>query len=178
MPSQDSIKYYVLSIKGFIHNTKYIIQNIKQGQFPGFTLIELLVVITIIGILAGLILVSFSSAQARARDSSRKSDLDALKKALELAKQDSPGGFSYPSDMQTLDDDPNSPYIKQIPKDPKTGANYIYAATSTTDGPCTLDCAKYTLTACLENKNDSQKDETQNETACPGDPVSYAITSQ
>src|SRR3990167_2423648 len=81
MPSQDSIKYHVLSIKGFIHNTKYIIQNIKQGQFPGFTLIELLVVITIIGILAGLILVSFSSAQAPARDSSRKSDLDVLKQA-------------------------------------------------------------------------------------------------
>src|SRR3989344_2855443 len=148
-----------------------------QRKTKGFTLIELLVVITIIGILASLILASFSSTQARARDSSRKSDLDALKKALELAKQDTPGGFSYPLDMQTLDDDTNSPYIKQIPKDPKTGANYIYAATSTTDGPCTTDCAKYTLTACLENNNDQQKDDVKN-SACTNTQVSYTITSQ
>lgn len=189
MPDRDSIKYHVLSIKGIIHNT-------KQGRFPGFTLIELLVachpkrklwkatlgftliellvVITIIGILASLVLVSFGSAQERARDSQRKSDLDALKKALELAKQDSPGAYSYPLDIQTLDDDLNSPYIKQIPNDPKSGGNYIYAPVSYTSGPCTTDCAKHTLTACLENKNDSQKDTTKH-SSCQD--ASYSVTS-
>src|SRR3989344_4007164 len=41
----------------------------------GFTLIELLVVIAIIGILAGIVLVSFSGIQGRARDSERVSDV-------------------------------------------------------------------------------------------------------
>ncbi|OGE07316.1 hypothetical protein A2615_00525, partial [Candidatus Curtissbacteria bacterium RIFOXYD1_FULL_41_36] len=50
----------------------------------GFTLIELLVVITIIGILAAIAIVSYGGTQERARDSRRKSDLDAIKKALEL----------------------------------------------------------------------------------------------
>src|SRR3989344_2599577 len=153
-----------------ISNFKFQIKQFKKA----FTLIELLVVITIIGILASLVLVSLGSAQQRARDSQRKSDLDALKKSLELARQDSPGAYSYPVDLQTLDDDPNSPYIKQIPKDPKTGTDYIYEPLSFTNGPCTTDCAKYTLTACLENKNDSQKDTTKH-SLCQD--ASYSVTS-
>jgi len=49
----------------------------------GFTLIELLVVISIIGILAGLTLSSYSGAQKQARDTQRKADLTQLKTALE-----------------------------------------------------------------------------------------------
>ena len=173
-----SNKYQFQINTNFKTRIRNLILEIRNWKFQsGFTLIELLIVITIIGILASLILASFSSAQARARDSSRKSDLDSLKKALELAKQDSPGAYSYPLDMQTLDDDTNSPYIKQIPKDPKTGTNYIFAATGTTGGPCTTDCAKYTLTACLENNNDQQKDDVKN-SACTNTQVSYTITSQ
>lgn len=41
----------------------------------GFTLIELLVVIAIIGILAGIVLVSFTGIQGRARDGERVSDI-------------------------------------------------------------------------------------------------------
>ena|SRR3989344_3844865 len=141
-----------------------------QRKTKGFTLIELLVVITIIGILASLILASFSSTQARARDSSRKSDLDALKKALELAKQDTPGGFSYPSALTTLTPD----YIKTLPKDPKKDTNYIYQALPPT---CINDCTEYTLSACLENNADQQKDDVKN-SACTNTQVSYTITSQ
>jgi len=49
----------------------------------GFTLIELLVVISIIGILAGLTLTSYSGAQKQARDTKRKSDLVNMRTALE-----------------------------------------------------------------------------------------------
>jgi len=49
----------------------------------GFTLIELLVVISIIGLLAAAGLATFTSAQKRARDARRKSDLHNVSLALE-----------------------------------------------------------------------------------------------
>ena len=54
----------------------------------GFTLVELLVVISIIGVLSVIGLNSFNSARVKARDSSRKSDLAAVAKALELYYND------------------------------------------------------------------------------------------
>lgn len=62
----------------------------------GFTLIELLISITIIGILAALIIISVAGAKNRARDVKRKSDLDAIKVALELAAEDPAGTSKYP----------------------------------------------------------------------------------
>lgn len=52
----------------------------------GFTLIELLVVISIIAILSVIGLTLFSSVQKSARDARRKMDIDAIAKALEIAK--------------------------------------------------------------------------------------------
>ena len=48
-----------------------------------FTLVELLVVISIIGVLASLVLVSFIPAQKQARDAQRKSDLKQWQSSLE-----------------------------------------------------------------------------------------------
>ena len=42
MPFRNSIKYHVLSIKQFIHNTEYKIHNTKQSKSAGFSLIEIL----------------------------------------------------------------------------------------------------------------------------------------
>ena len=50
----------------------------------GFTLIELMVVISIIGILATIIIVTFVNAAAKSRDSKRKTDLNAISSALEM----------------------------------------------------------------------------------------------
>lgn len=167
----------------FIVDSKYKTMNhepLTINRKPrGFTLIELLVVISIIGILAAFIVASFTSAQQKARDSKRKSDLDAVKKALVLASNDCTGG-GYPviggfggteakyvsliSLMQTLN------YIKSTPQDPiQTGAsayNYDTSSGTTTADTCpdasggrtTDSSTKFLLWATLENSNDPAAD--------------------
>lgn len=49
----------------------------------GFTIVEIIIVITVIGILAGIGIVSYSGMQTRARDTERKADIDSVVSALE-----------------------------------------------------------------------------------------------
>ncbi len=150
----------------FVDRKSYIV-NGKKKNIPdepltinyqrAFTLIELLVVITIIGILATFIVASFTSAQRKGRDAKRKSDLDAVRKALEFAKSDSIGGAYYPGCNLVNPCPANSTlpllatsYIKAVPTDPSSSAQYSYAAGCTTSYCAT----SYTLSACLENANE------------------------
>jgi prepilin-type N-terminal cleavage/methylation domain-containing protein len=54
-----------------------------KNKSKGFTIVELLIVIVVIGILATLVLVTFTGIQQKARDSKRKTDLGAVQAALE-----------------------------------------------------------------------------------------------
>lgn len=170
----------------------------------GLTLIELLVVISIIGILASLATFTYQDSQQKSRDSRRKSDLDALKKAIELAKQDSAGSYSYPicdgdttgaaangsaDDRCRVDNADNikqgstalaTTYIKEIPKDPKDNLGYYYnPEPSTGTGTCTTGaCPTFNLVACLENSKDQGK-ESVTDPLCTarGFPASFRITN-
>ncbi len=138
-----SIKYKVLSIRGF-------------------TLIELLVVISIIGILTTLFLANLNAARERARDAQRKSDLRNIKTALRLYYNDA-GGYPGSASGQivgcgTLAAPTNctwggtfststTVYMSILPKDPLSSQGYSYLQINSDD---------YTLTACLENKSDTQ----------------------
>ena len=118
----------------------------------GFTLIELLVVIAIIGLLSTLAVVALGSARTKARDSKRLADLKQLQTALELYYTDNNAYPPAPS-PRLLGDANNaclnasgfaatgcsSPYMGQVPTDPKSG-NYTY----------TIVSSSYNITATLE----------------------------
>lgn len=62
----------------------------------GFTIVELIIVIVVIGILAAITIVSYSSAQGRSRDTQRQTDIQNIAKALELYYADN-GYYPLPT---------------------------------------------------------------------------------
>lgn len=135
-------------------------QKISDFRECGFTLIELLVVVAIIGILSALLMSNFVGVRQRARDSQRKSDLRQIQSALELYRADNgtyPTTGGFPSCGSTLAAS-GATYMEKVPCDPSTTTSYTYSSSSGTT---------YTLIACLENANDSQKDST-NVAPCDG----------
>lgn len=126
--------------------------NLLHGN--GFTLIELLVVISIISLLSALLLSNFVGVRQRGRDGQRKSDLRQIQSALELYRADN---GTYLALMPACGDQIVGPsgaiYMKKVPCDPLSGAAYSYVPAS--------DNFSYTLSACIENDGDSQKDSTK-----------------
>jgi prepilin-type N-terminal cleavage/methylation domain-containing protein len=70
--------------------------SIRKLTERGFTVVELLIVIVVIGILAALVLNSFAGVQAKARDTQRKTDINAIATQLEACYNDTCNG-TYPS---------------------------------------------------------------------------------
>src|SRR4030042_766547 len=94
----------------------------------GFTLIELLVVISIIGILAGMVVVSFTSSQKQARDTQRKSDLAQYRTALEAYANRSNGLYPEYPNLTDLSATvcPAIGFSGSCPEDPKSSAGFSY----------------------------------------------------
>jgi prepilin-type N-terminal cleavage/methylation domain-containing protein len=135
----------------------------------GFTIVELLIVIVVIGILALLVITTYSGIQAKARNSKRQTDLASLQTHLEGFYNDN-GYYPNLGDMNN-----QATFVKtnlngtdpQAFLDPShanksdfnlvatpTAKTYAYAVTQA-DGTtaCETDhtlCAKYTLTATYE----------------------------
>jgi general secretion pathway protein G len=66
--------------------------KLKIKNNKGFTIVELLIVIVVIGILAALVLNSFRGVQERARDTKRRTDVNAQASQLEVYYTDN-GGY-------------------------------------------------------------------------------------
>ncbi len=139
--------------------------SLKRKQ-QGFTIVELLIVIIVIGILAALVLVTFTGVQQKARNSERQTDAKAIASHLEVynAKngmyptladmntQPGTGNWWIQDNLQGLD--------KEALKDPK-GTVYTLAASSTSnqygyaptqddgsacDNTANNECTKFTVT--------------------------------
>jgi len=108
------------------------LQKLKRA----FTLIELLVVITIIGILATWAVNVYTSQIQKARDSTRITDVNALRTWIEQLYQDA---WAYPNAWAAITTwiatakafIDIKDYVPKLPKDPKTGqkswnANFDY----------------------------------------------------
>ena len=84
----------------------------------GFTLLELMIVITIITILVGIAAGAYVKSVQRAKEATLRSDLTVMRQAIDhytLDKEAAP---------QSLEDltNPQSQYLREIPKDPITDA--------------------------------------------------------
>ena len=64
---------------------------LKKQLQKGFTIVELLIVIVVIGILAALVLNTFSGVQRRARDTERQTDINSIATQLEVYYNDNSG---------------------------------------------------------------------------------------
>jgi len=125
--------------------------NLKQAikNTRGFTLIELLVTITIIGIMATGATTVYQSAQQKARDSVRVSDLGVLKMAIEQYYSDYD---EYPTTANTADfKNKLEKYVDRWPEDSKgsggNGYNYVYCVADKNN----IGAQAYALSARMEN---------------------------
>jgi general secretion pathway protein G len=104
-----------------VNQLALIVSKMKKG----FTLIELLVVIVIIGVLMGILLVSYQGPRVTARDGKRKADLEQIRSALELYHADcgqyptaiSSTGGSLTSVVPPCSTD-SVTYMSKVPQDP------------------------------------------------------------
>jgi prepilin-type N-terminal cleavage/methylation domain-containing protein len=141
--------------------------SLKQRQ-SGFTIVELLIVIVIIGILATLVIVTFSGVQQRARDSERKTDINAIAGQLEAVyaktgtyptlaqlNDNADGGWQDVNEFR-LDDkafaDPSNPSATDLGTAATSGttATYGYVPTGCAGSGAAESCTGYTLSSDLE----------------------------
>ena len=136
-----------------------------QSKQSGFTIVELLIVIVVIGILAGLVITTFTGIQQKARNTERQTDIKAIHGQVEAYYAQN---GRYPTRANMNDATWRSSNMKGLDaealKDPKGSAQtlaatpaastYAYAVFAS-DGTTacdntTTDCAVYTLTATYE----------------------------
>lgn len=134
----------------------------KRKTFAtGFTIMELIVVIAVIGVLAAIISLIFTSTKAEARDARREKDIRAFQTALNIYQATH---TTYPlvSDGSVIIDGTDELTLKLRDedaleagsRDPVHSFPYVYIYTSSPEG------TSYTLTYCLETKNPCERQAT------------------
>lgn len=143
----------------------------------GFTLIELLVVISIMSILTMITVSQFNTARKKARDVSRKSDLNSVSKAVTMFYADYgmfplQDTFSETSWGGTFTDNTVDGYVymKVLPKENQVEQpQYCYVVSS--------DRKSFALFSVLENTQDPDC-KSPGYTHCGGKQYCYSVVSQ
>jgi len=131
----------------------------KNKNIFGFTLVELLVVISIIGILTMIGAVAYSGAQKKARDTQRKTELNALSNALMMYYNDNgvfPALDIFATTDNVLTGSGGTVYMAKMPVDPKNVNPYIYSYRYDDNVNSSTYRKVFYLFANLENTSDSQ----------------------
>ena len=132
----------------------------------GFTIVELLIVIVVIGILALLVITTYSGIQAKARNAKRQTDIASLQTQLEAffsqngyypSLTDMNGSAWRTANMKSLDTnaliDPSNPTQSTTLVSAPVLKSYAYAVKDSSGASCEstdTNCAQYTLTASYE----------------------------
>lgn len=124
--------------------------NKPHGAFKKILIILILVLVIIGLVFAGFYL--YKIQQIKKRDQQRKADITRIQGALEIYKSATLNARYYPTilNSSTLEETGSIPII---PTDPLNTEAYVYTYIGS-PSPCAGGCIGYTLTACLENKND------------------------
>ena len=86
----------------------------RHGAQRGFTLIELLIVVTLIVVLAGIGMSTYSTSVTRAKEAVLRENLFRMRDSIDQFYADK---GAYPPDLSSL---VTEGYMRQIPKDPFT----------------------------------------------------------
>lgn len=129
-----------------------------------FTLIEMLIIVAIIGILAGIAMVTYLNQQVSSRDARRKADLNTIAIALDQYRSDlaNEEHGSYPKitinkteELKNENETNKYRYFSSINNDPLApDRNYYYSA-SIFVNPNTILGKDYKLYAQLEDDSDA-----------------------
>lgn len=134
-----------------------------------FTLVELLVAMTIIMVLTIVAVVNYGSVQKNARDSKRKADLEKVRVALEMYRQDHDG--CYPANANSLDDDG---YLDVVPVHGPKGEEDLYCFDFSTACGTGSGTSTYTLRAGME----MEKNNNMTDANCTIDEVTMTVNYQ
>lgn len=122
--------------------------HLARRSRRGFTLVELLVISVVLAVLAAVVLPRFVCASARSREAALRSDLQLVRNAVSLFRDDT---GAYPRSLAALSAtaaptagldadgtrktiavaDWRGPYLESVPSDPISGKAFRY---STADG--------------------------------------------
>lgn len=124
----------------------------------GFTMVELLIVVVVLALLTVVSGVAYTATMRTSRDGRRKVDIETIRSALEIYRADnSTYPVTYPESVSTavtlrsvLDPVSGKKYIS-MPKDPKTGDDYVYVPAGCEDIGATRVCNDYLIAVSLEN---------------------------
>ena len=137
--------------------------SLRKEQ-SGFTIVELLIVIVVIGILAALVITTFSGIQQRARNTERQTDVNAIAGQVE-AFYATTGAYptltdvnsstwrasnNFKIDLKALAD-PTNPGSESLVAAPASGRySYEFGPSGCVSSGTGTFCSTYTLTATLE----------------------------